>query len=100
MKEREKYTKEKEQLIGEIAKKNHLIERRQNIVKACNIELNQELKKETKHSSLLDLLSFCDEGIKSAEEVKDTIMKKVRADIEKKTSKQFLALIWKRSGPP
>jgi len=95
-KEREKYAKEKEYFIGEIAKRQNLIERRQNIIRACNKELNQELKKETKHNSLLELLSFCDEGIRSAREVRDTIMKKVKEDIEKRTSKQFLDLIWKK----
>jgi len=93
--EREKYAKEKDRLIGEIAKKEQLIERRKNIIRACTIELNQELKKEAKHSSLLDLLAFCDEGIKSAQEVRDSIMKKVKEEIERKTSQQFLALIWK-----
>lgn len=95
-KEREKYEKEKERLIGEIAKKNNQIEGRQNIIRACNSELNQELKKETKHNSLLGLLSFCDEGIKGAQEVRDTIMKKVKEEIEKRTSEQFVALIWKK----
>lgn len=94
-KEREKYAKEKERLIGEIAKKQNLIDRRQNIIRASTSELNQELKKEAKHSSLLDLLEFCDDGIKRAQEVRDTIMKKVKGEIEKRTSQQFLALIWK-----
>jgi len=94
-KEREKYSKEKDRLIGEIAKKEQLIERRKNIIRACTSELNQELKKEAKHSSLLNLLGFCDEGIKSAQEVRDSIMKEMKEEIERKTSQQFLALIWK-----
>jgi DNA sulfur modification protein DndD len=93
--EREKYEKEKNRLIGEIAKKEQLIERRKNIIRACNIELQQELKKEEKHGSLVELLAFCDEGIKSAQEVMDTIMRNVKEEIEKRTSQQFLALIWK-----
>jgi DNA sulfur modification protein DndD len=93
--EREKYAKEKERLIGEIAKKSQLIERRKNIIRASNIELQQELKKEEKHSSLVELLDFCDEGIKSAKEVMDSIMRKVKEEIERRTSQQFLALIWK-----
>jgi len=95
-KEREKYAKEKEQLIGEIAKQQSQIEKRQKIINACKSELNQELRKETKHKSLLDLLAFCDEGIESAQQVRDTVMKKVKEEIEKKTGGQFLALIWKK----
>jgi len=95
-KKREKYAAEKERLIGEIAKQKNQMEKRQKIISACKSELNQELKKEAKHKSLLDLLAFCDDGIKSAQVVKDTIMKKVKEEIEKRTSEQFLALIWKK----
>jgi DNA sulfur modification protein DndD len=95
-KEREKYSSEKEQLVGDIAKQRSQIEKRQKIVNACKSELNQELQKEKKHKYLLDTLAFCDEGIESAQEVRDTIMKKVKIEIEKKTSEQFLALIWKK----
>ena len=95
-KEREKYSSEKEQLIGDIAKQRSQMQKRQKIINACNSELNQELKKEAKHKSLLDLLAFCDEGVKCAQEVRDNIMKKVKDEIEKKTSEQFLALIWKK----
>lgn len=95
-KEREKHEKEKERLVGEIAKKQNQVERRKNIIRASNSELNQELRKEKKHNYLLDLLSFCDEGIRAAQEVRDAIMKKVKEEIERKTSEQFLALIWKK----
>jgi DNA sulfur modification protein DndD len=95
-KEREKHEKEKERLIGEIAKKQNMIERRRNIIRASNSELNRELKKEAKHTSLLELLSFCDEGIKAAHGVRDNIMKNVKEEIERKTSEQFLTLIWKK----
>lgn len=95
-KEREKCSSEKERLIGDIAKQRTQMGKRQKIINACKSELNQELKKEAKHKSLLELLAFCDKGIKSAQEVRDTIMKKVKEEIEKKTSEQFLALIWKK----
>jgi len=94
--QREKYAREKEQLVGEIAKKRHQIERRGNIIRACTSKLKKELKKEERHASLLHVLGFCDEGIKSAQEVKDAIMKKVKEEIEKRTSQQFLSLIWKK----
>lgn len=94
--EREKWTKEKEQLIGEIAKTRNQIEKRQKIIKACNSELNQELKKEAKHKSLLELLALCEEGAKAAQTVRDSIMKNVKEEIEKRTSEQFLSLIWKK----
>ena len=95
-KEREKYSKEKERLIGDIAKQQTQIDRRERMIKAFNSELNQELKKERKHKSLLELLALCDEGIKCACEVRDRIMKRIKDEIEKKTSEQFLTLIWKK----
>jgi len=95
-KERSKYKKEKEDLRVRVGMKKHDIERRGNMIRAYKSELNQELKKEHKHKWLLDIQTFCDKGIKSAEEVMDTIMNNVKGEIEEKTSRQFLSLIWKK----
>lgn len=94
--QKQKYAQEKDQLKVQVAMKQNQIERRQNIIRAYNGELKRELKKEAKHNSLLKLLAFCDEGVNCAEEVKDTIMKKVKEEVEKRACKQFLALIWKK----
>jgi len=94
--EREKYSKEKEHFVGEVAKIRTQMEKRRKIMSACNSELKHELEQETKHKSLLEVLAFCDEGMKSAQQVMDTIMINVKEEIEKKTSEQFLALIWKK----
>ena len=94
--ERQKYSKEKDELKITIAMKERDVERRNNIIRAYNIKLNQELRKEEKHSALLKVLAFCDEGVKCAERIKSTIMNKVKEEIEKRTSQQFLDLIWKK----
>lgn len=94
--QKQKYAQEKDQLKVQIALKQNQIERRQNMIRAYNSELKQELKKEAKHNSLLKLLAFCDEGVKCADEVKETIMKKTKEDVEKRACEQFLALIWKK----
>lgn len=94
--ERSKYATRKEELTAKTALTQDRITRRENIIRAHNIKLNQELKKEKKHDSLLQIFAFCDEGIKAAQEIKNTIMKEVKDEIEKRTSKQFIALIWKK----
>lgn len=94
--QKQKYAQEKDQLKVQIALKQNQIERRQNMIRAYNSELKQELKKEAKHNSLLKLLAFCDEGVKCADGVKETIMKKTKEDVEKRACEQFLALIWKK----
>lgn len=95
-KEKQKFTKEQEQLAVKIALKKRDIERRSNIIRAYNIKLNQELKKQTKHSELLNRLAFCDGGMRAAQDIKELIMKKVKDEIEEKTSQQFLNMIWKK----
>jgi len=95
-KQRAKYSQDIDQLKVDIGMKKRDIERRENIINAFKIELNRELQKEKKHDSLLKLLGFCDEGIKAAKEVENTIMKKVKEEVERRTSQQFLALIWKK----
>jgi len=94
--QRQKYSQEKDQLTVQIALRQRDIERRGNIIRARNSELKRELKKESKYESLLRLLAFCDEGMTCAEEVKDSIMKKIKEEVEERASKQFLALIWKK----
>jgi DNA sulfur modification protein DndD len=94
--QRQKYSQEKDQLKVQIALRQRDIERRGNIIRARNSELVRELKKESKYESLLRLLAFCDEGLTCAEEVKDSIMKKIKEEVEERASKQFLALIWKK----
>jgi DNA sulfur modification protein DndD len=95
-KERDKYTKKKSDLGGDIAILNNTMERRGNIIRARTSEFTRELKKESKHNSLVQLMDFCDEGMRAAEEVRDTIMKNVKDEICQKTSEQFLSLIWKK----
>jgi DNA sulfur modification protein DndD len=94
--EREKYSTEKDRLIGEIAKTQTQKDKRTKIIAACQSELKRELEKEDKHKALSATLELCSEGIKCAEEIKDQIMKNVKDEIEMKTSQQFLALIWKK----
>jgi hypothetical protein len=94
--QKQKYSDEKDGLKVKIGLKENQRERRENIIRALNIKMKQELKKESKHSSLLGLLAFCDECIKCAQETKETIMREVKEQVEKKASEQFLALIWKK----
>lgn len=95
-KERDKYTGEKTKLGVEIGVIEKDIERWLNMIRGSTIELNRELRKETKHGSLLKLMDFCDDGIRAAQEVRDAIMRNVKEEIGKRTSQQFLALIWKK----
>lgn len=94
--ERDKYTKEKTKLGIEIGIIQKQVERRANIIRVRNSELKRELQKEDKTSSLTKLMDFCDDGIKAAQEVRDSIMRNVKEEVGKRTSQQFLALIWKK----
>lgn len=94
--ERTKHENERKDLESKIAVKKHNIERRKNIIRGNTIKLNEELKKEEKHKWLLEVQAFCDKGTKCAEKVRDTIMESMKKEIEEKTSRQFLSLIWKK----
>jgi DNA sulfur modification protein DndD len=95
-KERDKHTKEKTDISVEIGITKRNMERRGNLIRMHTSELNRELRKEKKHDSLRRLMDFCDEGIKTAQSVRDSIMRNVKEEVAKKTSQQFLALIWKK----
>ena len=94
--QKQKYMEEKDRLKVQIGLKENQKERRENIVRALNTKMKQELKKEAKHDSLLGLLAFCDESIRCAQETKEMIMREVKEQVEKKASEQFLTLIWKK----
>jgi DNA sulfur modification protein DndD len=94
--ERSKHENEIKDLEGKIAVKKNQMERRGNIIRANRSELNRELEKEKRHRWLLEVQAFCDKGIKCAEEVRDEIMENMKEEIEQKTSRQFLSLIWKK----
>lgn len=83
--------------IEEIGKQKYRIEQREGRIKFLNIKLKQEVKKQKKYESLSTLLNFCDESIKCAQETKESIMKEVKNQVEKKASEQFLDLIWKKN---
>jgi DNA sulfur modification protein DndD len=95
--QKQKYAEEKDRLIAQIGLKERDVERRQNIIRALNAKLKQELKKESKHNSLLGLLTFCEDSIKCAQEAKETVMREVKSQVEEKASEEFLALIWKKN---
>jgi DNA sulfur modification protein DndD len=95
-KERDKQTGEKTNLSVEIGILKRNMERRGNLIRMHTGEFNRELAKEKKHDSLRRLMDFCDEGMKTAQSVRDSIMRNVKEEVAKKTSQQFLALIWKK----
>jgi len=95
--QRQKASQDRENLNIQIGKEQHIILQREGRIKFCEIKLKQELKKESKYDDLRGLLTFCDESIQCAKEMKDAIMKEVRIQVEKKASDQFLALIWKKN---
>lgn len=94
--QQQKHASEKDALKVQIGMKRNQMERRENIIRALNSELRMELKKEAKHRSLLKLLAFCDEGIRCAQEIKESIMKNVKDEVEEKACNQFSTLIWKK----
>jgi len=90
------FGKERQQFQVMIALKERDNERRKNIIRAREKELRRELKREDKHKQLANKLAFCEQAIQAATNIKEKIMKEMKNEIEKKTSQQFLKLIWKK----
>src|SRR5208283_4351895 len=49
-----------------------------------------------KHKELLDMVQFCETGLATAREVKQSITDMVRKEVEAQTRAYFMNLIWKR----
>lgn len=94
-KKRQEFAKKRRDFELKIEIKKRDIKRRKNIIKANEIKLRRELKKQKQHQELMNKLNFCAEAIQAAQKIKEQIMNGMKIEIEKKTSEQFLNLIWK-----
>lgn len=90
------YRKIKEGLIKEIAKKENRIEDADKKVKSLEKILSEELKKKGKGEEAQKKMTFCENCLRVSEKIKQSIMDDLRSEIEEKTKKQFLDLIWKK----
>ena len=95
--QKQKYSNEKDSYNIQIGRWLLIIDQRTNKVKKLDTNRKQEIKKQAKYDNLNNLLVFCDNSVKCAEETKDVIMREVKTQVEKKASEQFLALIWKKN---
>ncbi len=95
--QKQKFAKERDSCSMEIGRWGLIIDQRTNKIRSLDSKRKQEIKKQAKYDNLNNLLAFCDDGVKCAEETKDVIMKEVKKQVEKKASEQFLALIWKKN---
>lgn len=91
-----KAKKEKENYVGRIALFEHNIDRRSNILRGLQSELKRELEKEKENQELLEMVEFCDVGINAGKQIQSKVMIDIKNEIEKRTSSQFLNLIWKK----
>lgn len=90
------YRKIKDDLIKEIAKKENRIEDAEKKANSLEKTLDEELKKKGKGEDAQKRIAFCDDCLKAAENIKQNIMDDLRSEIEERTRKHFLDLIWKK----
>ena len=95
--QKQKYAKERDSANQEIGRWGLIIDQRANKIRDLESKRKIELKKQAKFDNLNNLLLFCDDSVKCAEETKEIIMQEVKKQVEKKASEQFLALIWKKN---
>ena len=95
--QKQKAAEEKDNYNMQMGRWLLIIDQRTNKIKSLDSKRKQEIKKQAKYDNLNNLLAFCDNSVNCAEETKDVIMKEVKAQVEKKASEQFLALIWKKN---
>lgn len=93
---KEEYKKLKNELIEEISRRKNRIEDVEKMIKKLEKDLEKELAKEEKSKKISNILTFANESLKAAEQIKDGIMDDLRKEIEEKTENQFFNLIWKK----
>lgn len=90
------YKELRENFIGQIAICKQQMETNKQEIKRLEEIINKELKKEEKFKKLQKKLNFYKKSLDVFDNIKDNIMEEVRKEIEEKTKRQFLELIWKK----
>lgn len=91
-----KYKKLGEELYEKMVEQKFYIKDEQQKIDKLKKQFDEELKKEERHEKLRKVLSFCNNSLEAIKKIKNDIMEEVQREIEEKTEKQFLDLIWKK----
>lgn len=94
--QKKKNSEKLKELTGSIAVLQDHISRRDKLIKEKSSALEKEIKKDDKHKALMKMFDLCERAIKEADNIKGSIIDEIKNDVEKRTSEQFLGLIWKK----
>jgi len=92
----QEYKKAISEAASEIGKREARIEQTEKSIIKLEEDLKEELSKEERYRQLRKICSFCDDCLDAANKIINDIMEEIRKEIEDKTRKQFLDLIWKK----
>jgi len=90
------YKELREDYIGTIAVSRHNIEANKQEITRLKEIIDKELKKEERFKELRKKLDFYKKSLDVFCNIKDILMEEVRKEVEEKTERNFLELIWKK----
>jgi DNA sulfur modification protein DndD len=93
----QEYRQAKDRAIDQAGAKRHERDAEAQSAGKYKEEVDREWGKDQKHRELLKMVHFCEAGLATAEEIKESITTMVRKDVEAKTKAYFLDLIWKKN---
>jgi DNA sulfur modification protein DndD len=86
---------EKERLINKIGQETAKIETRESDIKKAEKQLEDELRKEDRHKTILEQTDFADDALSEMQEIKENILSQIREETEENLNEYFNDLIWK-----
>lgn len=86
---------EKEELIQEIGRQKAKIEDKNNDINSAQDQLDEELRKEDRHSDIVAQKDFAASAVDEMENIKETILSQIRTETEENLNTYFNDLIWK-----
>ncbi len=86
---------DKEDLIQEIGRQDAKIEDKNNDIRSAESQLDEELRKEDRHSDIVAQKDFAAQAVNDMKSIKEKILSQIRTETEENLNKYFNDLIWK-----
>ncbi len=86
---------DKEDLIQKIARQDVKIDDKNNDISSAESQLDEELRKEDRHSDIVAQKDFATQAVDDMKNIKETILSQIRNETEENLNSYFNDLIWK-----
>ncbi|QLD89106.1 AAA family ATPase [Natronomonas salina] len=94
-KQQDKLEQQKDELVGEVGRLKGEIDSKESTLDSKEKEFRKEAEKQGRHEDILSQVDFADGALEEMEEIRRTILERIRSNTEENLNQYFNELIWK-----